>query len=198
MDGVEFNIRSKSSLTWLRVSIQRLSLHRTPASTTGQQLLQSSTSGQMMEFVSAATSYFFFSLSPTSTPSSRHPNHPLFSNRGPSGWLLIYKCLCVLKCRTKGAGLWPLGVPTLCRFIVRRWERGFGTETPGHWPTHIPEPCHSCAQRCMSPRSSHCFSGNNSLTPLPSLREKAAFKLPSKRSLMQAPADLQCNPLNRD
>lgn len=74
--------------------------------------------------------------------------------------------LCVLKWGTKGVGLWPLGAPTLRRFIVRRWERGFGTETPGHWPTHIPEPCHSCAHRCMSPRSFHCFSGNNSLTPL--------------------------------
>lgn len=84
MDGVEFNIKSKSSLTWLRVSIQRLSLHRTPASTTGQQLLQSSTSGQMMEFVSAATSYFFFFPSPLLLP----PLHatqitPFFQTGGP-------------------------------------------------------------------------------------------------------------------
>lgn len=114
-----------------------------------------------------------FFLSPYPPPLSTPPQSPpFFPNGGPSGWLLIYKCLCVLKCWTKGAGLWPLGVPTLCRFIVRRWERGFATETPGHWPTHIPEPCHSCAQRCMSPRSSHCFSGNNSLTPLLSLSER--------------------------
>lgn len=65
---------------------------------------------------------------------------PFFSssspNRGPSDWLLIYKCLCVLKSGTKEVGLWPLVVPTLRRFFVRRWERGFWTETPAHWPTH--------------------------------------------------------------
>lgn len=102
--------------------------------------------------LTAATTYFFSPFSLGTFPPSRHPCHPRnplpalathpplpsfsLQNMGPSGSLFIYKCLCVLKCGTKGTGLWPLGVPTLRRFIVRRWERGFWTETSGHWPTH--------------------------------------------------------------
>lgn len=90
MDGVEFNNESKSSLTWLRVSIRRLSLHRAPTSTTRLQLLQTSTSVQMMEFASAATSYFFFFfLSLASFPPSRHPYHPLFFFKQGAQWLAL-------------------------------------------------------------------------------------------------------------
>lgn len=50
-DG-QFNNKSKSSLTRRCVSIRRLSAAQS-------QLLQTSTSAQMMEFASAASSYFF-------------------------------------------------------------------------------------------------------------------------------------------
>lgn len=158
-------IKSKSSLTWLHARFHPRTVCAT--STIRLQLLQTSplcpNDGMSIRchklFLPPSLPRHFSLLH--ATPVTPFP--PL-TNMGPSGCLLIYKCLCVLKCGTKGTGLWPLGVPTLCRFIVRRWERGFGTETPGHWPTHIPEQCHSCAQRCMSPRSSHCFSGNNSFT----------------------------------
>lgn len=61
--------------------------------------------------------------------------------------------------------------------------------------THIPGPCHSFAHRCMSPRSSHCFRGDNGVTPSPLFL--SATKLPSKSRLMQARAGSQGNKLEK-
>lgn len=124
---------------------------------------------------------FFFS--PTSFAPSCHPSKPpsffflfFFLNRGPSGSLLIYKCLCVLKCGTKGGGLWPLGAPTLCRFIVRRWERGFGSETPGHWPTHTSQsPAIHVRTAACRPAAPIVSAGTIALPP-PLCRRESSFQ----------------------
>lgn len=62
-------------------------LNRAPTSTR-LQLLQTSTSVQMMEFASAVTSYFFFSPSLLSPP-SRHPFHPLSFFKQGAQWLAL-------------------------------------------------------------------------------------------------------------
>lgn len=88
--GYGFNNKSKSSPAWPIVSI-RWVLHRTPTSTIRLQLLQTSTSVQMMEFASAATTYFFFFSSLLLLPFPAPLSTPFFFQQGgpvAASWLI--------------------------------------------------------------------------------------------------------------
>lgn len=94
----------------MRVSVRGLSVHRGATSTIRRQLLQTSplcpNDGMSIRchklFLSPPLSLATF---PSFTPPLSPPFFPPSQTLGPSGCLLIYKCLCVLKCGTKGTGL---------------------------------------------------------------------------------------------
>ena len=111
---------------------------------------------------------FFFALSLHYLPPVLPPFLSSSWSRGTTDWLLIYKCLCFLKSGTKGG--WPVtpGSPEPAQVHCEALGTGLLVGDPGPLThTHIPGPCHSCAHRCMSPHSSHCFSGDNGGTPPP-------------------------------
>lgn len=90
---VRFDKKSKSCCPWVPIRL----LRGVPTSTISPQLLQTSTSVQMMEFATAATSYFFL-FPPYFFPTLDAPPPFLstpffFSKERPTGCLLINKCL---------------------------------------------------------------------------------------------------------